>query len=280
MQVFTSIKELKKCITLAKNNGQSIGFVPTMGALHNGHLSLIQQSKQENPITVCSIFVNPSQFNNIKDFQFYPRTVDEDIALLKSVNCDILFLPSVEEMYSSPTTLSIDFGYLNKTLEGEFRPGHFSGVGIVVSKLLNFVAPHKAYFGEKDLQQCIVIETLVNDLGIDVEIIRCPIERESNGLAMSSRNKRLNSEQKEIASNIYKALLIGQKEYTFFQNKEDALAKSIAIINSIESIKLEYIDIVSAKTLLSPTVTDRKIAICIAVFIGDVRLIDNLTFNV
>ena len=280
MQVFTSIKQLKNSISSAKNNGQSIGFVPTMGALHQGHLSLIHQSKQENNLTVCSIFVNPSQFNNTKDFQFYPRTVEADTELLKSVNCDILFLPSVEEMYPSPSTISIDFGYLNTILEGEFRPGHFSGVGIVVSKLLNIVAPHKAYFGEKDLQQCIVIETLVNDLAIDVEIIRCEIEREANGLAMSSRNQRLSNEQKELASNIYKTLVIAQKEFTFYQNKDEAISKAISFLNTFESIKLEYIEIVSAKTLLSPTITDRKIAICIAVYIGDVRLIDNLTFNV
>ncbi len=280
MQVFTKINELKNCISNAKNNRQRIGFVPTMGALHQGHLSLIQQSKQENDLTVCSIFVNPSQFNNTKDFQFYPRTVEADTELLKSVNCDILFLPSVDEIYPSPSTISIDFGYLNTILEGEFRPGHFSGVGIIVSKLLNIVSPHKAYFGEKDLQQCIVIETLVNDLAIDVEIIRCEIMREKNGLAMSSRNQRLSEDQKNLASNIYKTLQIAQKEYTFFQNQEDAISKALAFLNTFENIKLEYLEIVSAKTLLQPSITDRKIAICIAVYIGDVRLIDNLTFNV
>jgi pantoate--beta-alanine ligase len=185
MLVLHKIKEIEEFISLKKQKGQTIGFVPTMGALHQGHISLINYSKQQTNITVCSIFVNPTQFNNASDLTHYPRTPEADIKLLEEAGCDILYMPEVKDVYPENDNRKFDFGYLDTILEGAKRPGHFNGVGQVVSILLEGVKPHKAFFGSKDYQQVLVVKSLVKQLGLLTEIIACPILRESDGLAMS-----------------------------------------------------------------------------------------------
>jgi pantoate--beta-alanine ligase len=206
MLIFNTISEIQHYLKTQQRAGKKIGFVPTMGALHAGHISLIERAKTENDLVVCSIFVNPTQFNNPDDLKKYPRTLELDCKLLLSSGCDVVFAPSAEEMYPNLPHLRIDFGTFETVMEGKFRPGHFSGVGIVVSKLFNIVKPVKAYFGQKDLQQVAVIRRMVEELSFDLEIIPCPTWRETDGLAMSSRNSRLSAEARTLAPQIYKAL--------------------------------------------------------------------------
>ena len=211
MHIFKEIKPLRAFLNQKRAEQESIGLVPTMGALHRGHLALIQASKAENKLTVCSIYVNPTQFNNSADLEKYPRTLPADIALLEEAGCDVLFCPGNQEMYRDVSTLTMDFGGVDKILEGKFRPGHFSGVGLVVSKLFNIVAPDRAYFGQKDFQQFSVIARLVKELQFGLELRRIPTLRESDGLAMSSRNMRLNeSDRKKRWSSLMR--LRGQKQ--------------------------------------------------------------------
>ena len=198
MEIFKTIPELKNYLSKVKSTGSSIGFVPTMGALHQGHISLIKQACNENSKVVCSIFVNPIQFNNKEDLIKYPRNTDADIKVLQENNCDILFLPDNEEMYPEPVTTIYEFGQLDKVLEGKFRAGHFNGVAIVVKKLFDIVEADKAYFGEKDYQQLAVIKELVKKINIPIDIIPCPTLRESDGLALSSRNIRLSEHERRI----------------------------------------------------------------------------------
>ena len=206
MQFFNTKKELLAVLEIYRNEGKVIGFVPTMGALHEGHLSLVKDSKKNSDITVVSIFVNPTQFNDPEDLKRYPRTLEKDLDLLKSVNCDLVFAPSVEEIYPEPDTRKFDFGYLESIMEGAKRPGHFNGVGQVVSRLFDIVQPHKAFFGMKDFQQVAIIKNMVKQLNYSVEIISCPIVREENGLAKSSRNTLLEENYKKNAPHIYATL--------------------------------------------------------------------------
>lgn len=199
MHIFNTISETQQYLKAQQRAGKTIGFVPTMGALHAGHISLIERAKTENDLAVCSIFVNPTQFNNSDDLKKYPRTLERDCEMLRPVGCDVVFAPSAEEMYPSLPQLKMDFGTLETIMEGKFRPGHFNGVGIVVSKLFNIVKPDKAYFGLKDLQQVAVIRRMVQELSFDLEIIPCPTLRETDGLAMSSRNTRLSPEARALA---------------------------------------------------------------------------------
>ena len=207
MQVFNEIEPLKAFIKGKRKEGRTVGLVPTMGALHAGHLSIIEASKAENDITICSIYVNPTQFNNPSDLQKYPRTLDKDTKSLEIVECDVLFYPNNDEMYSGSSLLKFDFGHLDKVMEGRFRPGHFSGVGLVVSKLFNIVEPDVAYFGQKDWQQFTIIRQLVDELKFNLKLQVIPTHREVDGLAMSSRNLRLSSEEREHATVFYQALL-------------------------------------------------------------------------
>lgn len=253
---------------------QSIGFVPTMGALHAGHLSLIQYSKQENELTVCSIFVNPTQFNSPEDLLKYPRTVEKDLDMLKKAGCDYVFMPSESEMYPLPLTLSMNFGKLETILEGAHRAGHFKGVGAVVAKLFNIIKPTNAYFGQKDLQQFLIIKQLVEQLNFDIKLKCCPIIREEDGLAMSSRNLRLTSEQRKIAPKIYEALQLTKNEILNGNSFSNAQESAIQFLNDFRVFEVEYLEIVDADTLDKPT--RQNLVICTAVRLGDIRLIDNL----
>lgn len=278
MQIFQNISKLRENLFAIQQQSKKIGFVPTMGALHQGHLSLIRQAKAENDVVVCSIYVNPTQFNNPQDLAKYPRLLDSDAEMLRSVDCDILFAPTDTEMYPEPTKVKFDFGFLETTMEGKFRPGHFNGVALVVSKLFHIVMPHKAYFGQKDLQQYLVIKQLTSDLSFPIEIVRCQIIREENGLAMSSRNKRLNTEQIQIASNIYKALQMAEKMLRT-HTPEQIQSQIQIFFSEIKEIELEYFEIADAYTLESITDLQKHSqpkALCIAAFVGEVRLIDNL----
>jgi pantoate--beta-alanine ligase len=250
-----------------------------MGALHAGHISLIEKSKAENELTVCSIFVNPTQFNNPEDLKKYPRTLEKDSEMLEKAGCDVVFAPSAEEMYPSLPTMKFDFGNLETVMEGKFRPGHFNGVGIVVSKLFHIIKPQKAYFGMKDIQQVAVIRRMVADLSFDLEIIPCETLRETDGLAMSSRNTRLSPEARKLAPQVYKGLNIGKdiliKTKDVNQSK-DAVNQHF---KQFPEFNLEYFEIADFDTLESIKTynPNKKVAFCIAIFLDGVRLIDNLT---
>jgi pantoate--beta-alanine ligase len=277
MEIYKTIPDVKDHLKHLRNDGFSLGFVPTMGALHEGHISLINKAGQESDIVVCSIFVNPIQFNNKKDLDKYPRTIEKDIEILKLNGCDILFLPDVDEMYPEPDNTVFDFGQLDKILEGKFRPGHFNGVAIVVKKLFEIIEAEKAYFGEKDFQQLAIINALVKDYHIPVQIVPCHTVREEDGLAMSSRNQRLTKKERAIAPEIYRILK---------QAKEMATGKSTVEVREwvlLEfkkhpEFKPEYFEIVDPVTFNfddKPFPGKRYIAL-VAVFLGEIRLIDNI----
>ena len=277
MKQLQTISETTAYISDMLEKGKSIGFVPTMGALHAGHIQLVTQSVSENQVTIASIFVNPIQFNNPTDLEKYPRTLDADLEMLKSAGCDAVFVPTVEEMYPEPDHTEFDFGNLDKVMEGKFRPGHFRGVGVVVKKFFEFVLPHKAYFGEKDFQQLAVIRHMVKSLAIPVEIIPCATVREADGLAMSSRNTRLSREERAIAPEIYVALQKAKENYSWFS--PDGLGKML--IGELEQnplFRVEYAEIADADTLMPFVDWDdtAHAVICVAVFLGEVRLIDNI----
>lgn len=278
MDVFESVTELKENLQKIKKQGHDVGFVPTMGALHEGHISLIKESIKENDFTVCSIFVNPTQFDNPDDFNHYPSTIESDLKLLKEAGCSAVFVPSVAEMYpNGPISKSYQFGGIENEMEGKHRKGHFDGVGTVVSQLFDHVHPDKAYFGEKDFQQLLIIKKLVEILNLDIEIVGCSIKREESGLAMSSRNKRLSQVEFDSSKFIYEQLLLA---------KESLNNSSIAEIKKqIEAnfekhplFELEYFSISNAKTLkeVDSYVEGESLRAFIAAYIGEVRLIDNI----
>lgn len=281
MNLINTVKGVQEMITSLRNEGKSIGFVPSMGALHEGHLSLVKQCISDNDICVVSIFVNPTQFNNTEDLVKYPRNLEKDCLYLEKAGVDVVFAPSVEEIYPQPDTRQFDFGQLDKVMEGEHRPGHFNGVAQVVSRLFDIIKPDRAYFGEKDFQQLAIIREMVKQLELNVQIIPMPIVRETSGLALSSRNERLNAKQRLDAVKISEVLL------SLSKNREkysvDELQKIIVEkINAVESLKVEYFDIVDGYSLQSIRHwSDTKYAVgCIAVFCGDVRLIDNVTYYI
>lgn len=285
MYIFNTISETQQYLKSQQRAGKTIGFVPTMGALHAGHISLIERAKAENDLAVCSIFVNPTQFNNPEDLKKYPRTLEKDCEMLLSAGCDVVFAPSAEEMYPSLPQLKMDFGTLETVMEGKFRPGHFNGVGIVVSKLFNIVKPEKAYFGLKDLQQVAVIRRMVQDLSFDLEIIPCPTLRESDGLAMSSRNTRLSPEARALAPQIYKALNLAKEKLqagASVSEMQVAVNEHFASFPAFElaAFRLEYFEAADFDTLLpvEAKIEDGKTALCVAAFLGGVRLIDNIVF--
>ena len=277
MNTFSKIIDTRNYLQSKKDNGLTIGFVPTMGALHEGHLELMRRAKKENDLLVVSIFVNPIQFNNPEDLLKYPRDVDADTKLLESVGCDVLFLPEVEEMYPEKVTKTYDFGELENVMEGASRPGHFNGVGVVVSKLFEICIPHKSYFGEKDYQQLAIIKKLVEMESIPVEVVPCAIVREKDGLAMSSRNERLTIEERKSAPYIYEVLQEAK------ENSEFLCANRIKqfVLNQFSDRKefdIEYFELADDINLqpissLKPEVGTLGF---IAVNLGKVRLIDNI----
>lgn len=274
-----TINDLQNAVSISKNKRKTIGFVPTMGALHEGHISLVNKCREQNDVCIVSIFVNPTQFNNQTDLEKYPRTIDEDIKLLNYAGVDIVFVPSVQEIYPEPDNRQFDFGQLDKVMEGKFRPGHFNGVAQVVSRLFDIVKPDRAYFGEKDFQQLAIIRQMVRQLNIPVEIVPMPIRREDSGLAMSSRNQRLTEDQKKDAVNIYRVL---SESKTLYNNKtvEELRFWVIENINKIASLEVEYFEIVDGNTLQQISDwKDTQYAVgCITVFCGEVRLIDNIIY--
>jgi len=277
MLIFTRNAEIRSFLQAAKSDSKSIGFVPTMGALHKGHVSLIALSKKQCDITICSIFVNPTQFNDPKDLERYPRMPEKDILLLEKANCDVLFLPLVEEIYPSPKKEVFDFGYLNSTLEGKYRPGHFNGVAQVVKRFFEIVNPTKAFFGSKDYQQVMIVKALVQQMGSPIEIVPCPILRETDGLAMSSRNALLNAEERSTASSIPKMMVSAN---ALIKTKGLNTAKSFIVdeVSKIQLMKLDYYEVCEAETLkIAENILPGKNYIAvIACFVGRIRLIDNL----
>lgn len=265
---------------ISSRSNAKVGFVPTMGALHQGHISLVKKCVKENDICVVSIFVNPTQFNDKNDLAKYPRSPDADALLLKEAGCDILFMPSVSEMYPTEDTRKFDFGNIEKVMEGKFRPGHFNGVAQIVSKLFYAVKPNKAYFGEKDFQQVAIIKAMVKQLTIPVDIVACPIIREDSGLARSSRNTLLTDEQRKKAALIFKVL---SKSTTFVAQKTPAeicrwVAEQFA---DDKEFKLDYYEIVDADSLesIKDWSDSNDIVGCIAIYCGNIRLIDNIHYT-
>ncbi len=281
MEIYKTKKEVNQRVNQLKDQGKSVGFVPTMGALHEGHLSLVRCSKKDNDITVVSIFVNPTQFNDPKDFQRYPRMLDRDIELLEKENVDILFAPDEKEMYPEPDTRQFDFGHLDKILEGKYRPGHFNGVAQIVSKLFEAVPAHRSYFGRKDYQQYLIIKELVRRYmpNLDMEIVPCPIIREKDGLAMSSRNLLLTPDQRRSAALISQTLFRA-RELKDIMSVEEVKRFVIDTIDADPNLKTEYFEIADAQTLLPIENWDEadNIIGLIAVYDGEIRLIDNVDF--
>ena len=276
MEIFNEIKPIRAFLTAQKKLGRTIGLVPTMGALHDGHIELIRSSRQENDLTVCSIYVNPTQFNNASDLEKYPRTLATDTALLQEAGCDVIFAPANTEMYASSSQLHFHMGHLDKILEGEFRPGHFSGVALVVSKLFNIVAPTRAYFGQKDFQQYKVITRLVEELMFDIELRSVPIVRETSGLAMSSRNQRLTAEERERATVFYRSLLLATDLLKKGESIIPVREKVKQLCESVPAVRLEYFEWVDTVNLKPAENVSSQTILLIAGYVGEVRLIDNL----
>jgi pantoate--beta-alanine ligase len=280
MELFATRAEINKRTISSINKGITIGFVPTMGALHDGHLSLVKRAKSENKIVVASIFVNPTQFNNADDLKNYPRNLEADLEKLKSAGCDWVFAPSTQEMYPEKDERIFDFGQTDKVMEGKFRVGHFNGVAQVVSKLFETIPAHRAYFGMKDFQQVAVIKKLVAMLNIPIEIVPCDIIRETDGLAMSSRNLLLTAEHRNVAPLIAQTLNEAKcrKSTTNVRELENWV---ISTINAEPLLNVEYFDIVDDTNLqaINEWREGQTAVGCIAVFAGKIRLIDNIVFD-
>lgn len=279
MQVVKHITDLQTLLNIKKEEGLKIGFVPTMGALHEGHLSLVEKAGKETDFVVVSIFVNPTQFNDKGDLERYPRDLNKDVALLTPTPCQLVFAPDADEIYPEPDTRQFNFGTLEQVMEGKFRPGHFNGVAQVVSRLFDIVKPDKAFFGQKDFQQLAIINEMVRKLNLPVEIVPCPIIREADGLAMSSRNMLLSAEQRTNAVHI-SATLFEAKNKTGELSVEELCQWVINRVNENEYLNTEYFEIANDTTLLPVLSWDepcKKVG-CIAVHCGKIRLIDNIEF--
>ncbi len=281
MKIIQNLGDLKTEISSFKSAGKSIGFVPTMGALHDGHKSLVKRCSVENDSCVVSIFVNPTQFNNPIDLAKYPRDLNRDAQLLESAGCNLIFAPDASEIYSNVemnSRFDFDFDGLDKVMEGKFRPGHFNGVVQIVSKLFTLVQPNKAYFGKKDFQQLAIIHHMVKTMNFDVEIIDCEIVRESSGLALSSRNERLSTEQRKKAVEISK-VLFESRNFVPDLSPNELKKNVIEKINAVSELEVEYFEIVDSSTLQSVTDWSKPTTGCITVFCGEVRLIDNIKYK-
>ena len=279
MILVKTVKELEQKLNIFRKLG-SVGFVPTMGALHAGHLSLVEKAAGENKTVVVSIFVNPTQFNDSGDLERYPRNLEADMQLLEPSGCQLVFAPAVHEVYPEPDTRKFDFGLLETTMEGKFRPGHFNGVAQVVSRLFDMVKPDNAYFGMKDFQQLAIIQAMTKQLGLPVHIVACPIVREKSGLAMSSRNELLSAEERENAPAIFR-ILTEAKKLTGQKSVQELTRWIAENINKNRFLSVEYVEIVNNENLqpvLSWSEKNIKV-VCVAVFCGKVRLIDNMVLN-
>ncbi|MFL5753833.1 MAG: pantoate--beta-alanine ligase [Bacteroidia bacterium] len=274
MQVFQNIQDLKGVLQEARQDRLKIGFVPTMGALHPGHISLIEEARKNCDLVVCSIFVNPTQFNDPKDLERYPRTLEKDYQMLEEASCDCVFSPSVTEIYPEKDNRKFDFGRLDQLLEGKHRPGHFNGVAQVVSRLFDIVEPDMAFFGQKDYQQLMIVRAMVKQLGYKVQIVSCPIMREPDGLAMSSRNALLSPEERKAASLLPECM---HRVKTLFGRKtiEEIKAEVREMIRKEPLLRYEYLEICNTETL-EPYDGNGKAVALIAVYAGNIRLIDNL----
>ena len=283
MEIISTVAGLREAVADAKARGCKIGLVPTMGALHAGHMSLIERARRECDFVVVSIFVNPTQFNNQNDLLTYPRTVEADCDKLRDADVDVAFVPSVEEVYPEPDMRVFDLGPVAEVMEGEMRPGHFNGVAQVVSKLFDFARPDRAYFGEKDFQQIAVIRRMAEIIGFDGEIVDCPICREADGLAMSSRNVRLSAEQRALAPQIHETLQAAADLAAQGLDVESVREMTIEELDLVDGMEVEYFEIVDAKTLQPiehwSDAGDAGAVGCITVWMGDVRLIDNVKFK-
>ena len=280
MKVIHTIKDLQAELSVLKAQGKKVGLVPTMGALHAGHASLVKRSVNENEVTVVSVFVNPTQFNDKNDLVKYPRTLDADCKLLKACGATYAFAPSVEEMYPEPDTRQFSYAPLDTVMEGAFRPGHFNGVCQIVSKLFEAVKPHRAYFGEKDFQQLAIIREMVRQMQFDLEIVGCPIVREEDGLALSSRNARLSAEERENALKISQTLF-KSRTFAATHTVSETLKFVEDAITAVPGLRLEYFEIVDGNTLQKIDNWNQTSYVvgCITVFCGDVRLIDNIKYK-
>ncbi|WDF55555.1 pantoate--beta-alanine ligase [Mucilaginibacter sp. KACC 22063] len=275
MKIFNTKQALQQYLLQCRQNGKTIGLVPTMGALHNGHLSLIKQAQQKCDVTVCSIFVNPTQFTNADDLKNYPRPIEADITKLESVNCDILFNPEVTEMYAANEQWHIDLGQLEHLLEGKFRPGHYQGVTQVVYKLFDIVKPDYAFFGQKDYQQYLVIDKMVQLLNLPVKLVMCPIEREADGLAMSSRNIHLTADDHAHALVLSKALAYIKDNFNG-SNLSEVTHSAGEMVRNQQGVTLEYLEIADGETLQPATDESAHLVALTAAQVGKTRLIDNM----
>ncbi len=282
MKIIRTVEELKSVVGALKAEGKSVGLVPTMGALHDGHVSLMEKARGDNDVVVVSVFVNPTQFNNPDDLRTYPRTEEADCARMCDAGVDIAFIPSVEEIYPEPDNRVFDLGKVAEVMEGAMRPGHFNGVAQIVSKLFRMVEPTRAYFGEKDFQQIAVIRRMVEIEGFkNLEIVDCPIKREADGLALSSRNVRLTPHQREIAPNIHR-IMVESLDKARDCSVEEVKRSVIDAVNAYPEMDVEYYEIVNAADM--QPITDWSQASqavgCITVYLGDVRLIDNIKYTI
>ncbi|MFV0535986.1 MAG: pantoate--beta-alanine ligase [Dysgonomonas sp.] len=280
MDILRTVREVQDVVSSLHLEGKTIGFVPTMGALHEGHFSLVRKCVADNDICIVSIFVNPTQFNNKEDLVKYPRNLERDAQYLEKEGVNIIFAPAEEEIYPEPDTREFDFGQIDKVMEGVHRPGHFNGVAQVVSRLFDIAKPERAYFGEKDFQQLAIIRAMVKQLGLPVQIVPMPIVREESGLALSSRNERLTPEQRNIAVAISKTLS-ESREWIVDCTVAEVVKNVTDTLNAYEELKVEYYEIVDGYTLqpVSDWVESDYIVGCIAIFCGEVRLIDNIIYK-
>ena len=280
MLIVQTIAELKACLNGEREQGHSVGLVPTMGALHAGHASLVERSVKENDVTVVSIFLNPTQFNDKKDLERYPRTLEADCELLEKCGAQVVFAPSVDEVYPEPDTRVFSYPPTDAVMEGAFRPGHFNGVCQIVSKLFDYVEPDRAYFGEKDYQQICVIRRMVEDLKMDINIVACPVIREESGLARSSRNTLLSDDERQLAAHIYRVLSESRKKQMSVAETHDFV---VSEIDAIEGLKVQYFSIVDGLTLADVSTWDDAGSVvgCITVYCGAVpiRLIDHIRYK-
>lgn len=280
MEVISKISLLRECLAICRNERKSIGLVPTMGALHEGHASLVRRSVKENDVTVVSVFLNPTQFNDPKDLERYPRTFEADQQLLEKCGADIVFAPSVEEIYPEPDTRQFSYPPTDSVMEGAMRPGHFNGVCQIVSKLFSYVEPDRVYLGEKDYQQIAVIRRMVDDLGFKLQIVPCPVVRQSDGLALSSRNALLSDEERITAANIYRIMNESRSLGLTVQQTQNYVVNKI---NSIPGLTVQYFSIVDGDSLADVASWDdaQSIVGCITVFCGTkpIRLIDHIRYR-
>ena len=281
MQILSTVAGLHRFAEEARRAGQRLGLVPTMGALHAGHLQLVAAARAECDVVVASVFVNPTQFNSADDFRLYPRLPQADTELLAVAGCTAAFLPSVEEMYPQPAALRFDFGPLERVMEGAHRPGHFNGVATVVSKLFHMARPHRAYFGQKDWQQVAIVRQLAADLSFDLEIVAFPTVREEDGLAMSSRNRRLDPPARAVAPRLHGALAAAAAQVRQGRPPATVQAQAEALLGQTPEIELEYFAVADAQTLqpLTAYVPGRAAVLCLAARLGGVRLIDNVVVD-